>query len=188
MKQILATSRLLLREFDDDDLDNLLALDSDPEVMRYIGDGTVSTREQLEQALPRVQAAYERHPGLGIWALELAEDQRFLGWACLKYLDQSEHVEVGYRLLKDAWGKGYATEIAQALVQYGWEKMELERIVGITHPENKASQRVLEKCGLVRNGDGEFYGHPVFSLTSPDPTPSNLRSRVREDVERLDAI
>jgi ribosomal-protein-alanine N-acetyltransferase len=155
---ILKTNRLRLREFEEGDVELLFALDSDPDVMRYISDGKTSTREHIEQAIPRLCAYYEKHPGFGIWVAELKESREFIGWACLKHLDQSELIEVGYRLKKDFWNQGYATEAAEALIQYGFGERGLDKIVAITNPDNKASQRVLEKCGLTRNGSGIYYG------------------------------
>lgn len=158
MTTILETNRLRLREFEDSDVESLFALDSDPDVMRYISDGKTSTREHIEQAIPRVRAYYQEHAGLGIWVAELKESREFIGWACLKHLDQTDLIEVGYRLMKEFWNQGYATEAAAALIQYGFDEHGLDKIVAITNPENKASQRVLEKCGLTRNGSGTYYG------------------------------
>jgi len=169
MTTILETKRLRLREIEPADLESLYALDSDPQVMRYIGDGTPSTMEKLEKGIPRVRAYYEKHPGFGIWLTELKENGQFLGWSALKYLDQTEMIEVGYRLMKAAWNQGYATEAAQSLIEYGWQQHNLQRIVAVTHPDNHASQRVLQKCGLVLEGSGKFYGGEclTFAINRP---------------------
>ena len=82
----------------------------------------------------------------------------FIGWGCLKYTPPTCDVEVGYRLLHEAWGQGYATEIATALVRYGFGTLTLDRIIGVTHPGNTASQRVLLKSGLADAGWGRYYG------------------------------
>lgn len=158
MKTILETDRLCLREFVEDDVDSLFALDSDHEVMRYITDGEPRSREQIEQALNRVWAYYQKHPGFGIWLIELKVTRKFLGWVCLKHLGDTEMIEVGYRLMKDAWNQGYATEAAAAVIEYGFHERGLTKIVAVTHPDNTASQRVLEKCGLQPNGSGTYYG------------------------------
>jgi ribosomal-protein-alanine N-acetyltransferase len=158
MKTIIETDRLCLREFMEDDVDSLFALDSDPEVMRYIANGEPRTRDEIEQALNRVCAYYQKHPGFGIWLVELKETGEFIGWACLKHLGDTEMIEVGYRLMKDAWNQGYATEAAATVIEYGFNEKGLDKIVAVAHPDNKASQRVLEKCGLQRNGSGTYYG------------------------------
>jgi RimJ/RimL family protein N-acetyltransferase len=175
----LETARLSLREFHADDADNLYRLDRNPCVMRYIGDGSVATRASVTAALERAAKHYRNYPGLGVWPAEERTSGEFVGWFCLKYVrgqttfsgnvggtassagetwsDPTVEVELGYRLLPDAWGYGYATEGAQALVRYGFETLGLYRIIGLTHPGNMASQRVLRKAGLRDAGWGRYY-------------------------------
>jgi ribosomal-protein-alanine N-acetyltransferase len=156
-----ATSRLVLRAFRSADIDDVFRLDSDPRVMRYIGDGSVHKRAQVAAALARAGAYYRNYPGLGVWPVEERAGGRFIGWFCLKYVPDTVEVEVGYRLLPEAWGKGYATEGASALLRYGFDVLGLYRIIGITHPENAASQRVLQKAGLSDRGWGRYYDRRV---------------------------
>lgn len=153
---LVETKRLRLREFNMEDLEALTLLDSDPEVMRYISDGRPREANVIESSLKLTLEYYRNHPGLGVWANEL-RDGTMIGWACLKNLDKTEEIEVGYRYYKAHWGQGYATEAAQALVQHGFESIELQEIVGITHPGNLASQRVLQKAGLQPDGSGHYY-------------------------------
>lgn len=155
---ILETRRLRLREFEDSpaDLESLLALDSDPDVMRYIGDGATCNREQIQTAIRRVCAYYGENPGLGIWHAERKDTGAFMGWACLKHLGETGLIEAGYRLMKAQWNQGFATEAARALVDHGFRSLALAKIVAITHPLNLASQRVLEKVGFLRNGSLRF--------------------------------
>jgi RimJ/RimL family protein N-acetyltransferase len=165
---LLATRRLRLREFRPDDLEHLCRLDSDPRVMRYIGDGSVGTRASVAEALARATKYYRNYPGLGVWPAEECDGQAFIGWFCLKYVPKTVEVEVGYRLLPEAWGRGYATEGARALVRHGFAELGLVRIIGLTHPENLASQRVLAKAGLRDAGWGRYYGRDLrlFAATS----------------------
>lgn len=137
--------------------------------MRYIGDGSVRTREEVLATLARAPGYYRNYPGLGVWASEERKGGRFIGWFCLKYMPDAGDVEVGYRLLPGAWGKGYATEGASALVRYGFETLGLYRIVGVTHPENAASQRVLCKAGLRDSGWTRYWERDVrlFAAESP---------------------
>lgn len=158
MTTILETQRLRLREFEPGDAASLFALDSDPEVMRFIGDGSPCRREDVERAITRVRDYYRQRPGLGIWLAEQKDSGEFVGWACLKHLNQTDQIELGYRLMRFAWNQGFATEAGLALIQYGRQEHKLTEIVAVTHPDNKASQRVLEKCGMVRIGIGEYYG------------------------------
>src|SRR6266571_4979973 len=115
----LETKRLMLRRFTADDIDNLVELDSDPHVMRYINGGRATPREEIENAvLPRLLAYYERYEGYGFWAAVEKATGDFLGWFALHPRDDvpPDDVELGYRLRRSAWGCGYATEGSRALV------------------------------------------------------------------------
>ena len=155
------TKRLALSEITCDDGNELFELDADPRVMRYIGTGHVSTREQVDEALRRIPRAYALYPGLGTWRATRRDNGDFVGWFALKYIPGTTEIEVGYRLRFGAWGKGFATEGAAALVRHGFDDLGLYRILGVTHPDNTASQRVLVKVGLADAGWGHYYGRPV---------------------------
>lgn len=154
---LLETERLILRRYNRDDLDRLDRLNSNVEVMRYIGDGSLRTREQTLASIIRTQRVYELFPGLGFWIAEEKPKRKFVGVFALIYIPQTVEVEVGYRLAKSAWGRGLATEGASALVRYGILELGLDRVVGLTHPDNAASQNVLMKSGLERRGMGHYY-------------------------------
>jgi RimJ/RimL family protein N-acetyltransferase len=155
------TRRLVLSEITVDDGNELHELDTDPRVMQYIGSGRVSTREQIDDALRRIPRAYLLYPGLGTWRATRRDNGDFVGWFALKYIPGTTEVEVGYRLRFGAWGRGLATEGARALVRHGFDDLGLYRIVGVTHPDNLASQRVLMKAGLADAGWGHYYNRPV---------------------------
>jgi RimJ/RimL family protein N-acetyltransferase len=157
----LLTERLALREFTRDDVDDLAALDGDPRVMRYIGDGSVGTRALCEAGIERVLARYAEDNGLGLWHATRRDDGRFVGWVSLKPCGDSPDIEVGYRLMHDAWGQGFATELARTMVRRGFDEVGLDRIIGVTHPENLASQRVLMKAGMRDEGWGRYYGRDL---------------------------
>lgn len=126
--------------------------------MRYIRKPDATIEETKAYFNERILSTYN-DDGFGVWALELS-DGTFAGFALLIALKGTGEKEIGYRLHKKFWGYSYATEIANALVEYGFD-IGLKRIVGITHPENFASQRVLEKCGLVYERDTTHAGVPV---------------------------
>lgn len=153
----LRTPRLALREFHAGDADNLYLLNSDPRVMRYIGDGSLATRKSVAAAIASATDYYRNYPGLGVWPAEERASGGFIGWFCLKYVPKTVEVELGYRLLVEAWGRGYATEGASALLRYGFDELGLYRIIGLTHADNAASQRVLQKAGLSNAGWGRYY-------------------------------
>src|SRR5512142_3405407 len=141
----LLTLRLALHEITRDHGNELYELDADPRVMRYIGSGRASTRDQVDAVMRRLPRAYALYPGLGTWRATRRDNGDFIGWFALKYVPGTAEVEVGYRLRYGAWGQGYATEGARELVRYGFDDLGLHRIIGVTHPANVASQRVLEK-------------------------------------------
>jgi len=152
-----ATARLELRDVAPGDVEAFFKLDRDPQVMRYIGDGSVGTRATAAAAVGRAAKYYALYPGLGKWCAEERSSGRFIGWFSLNYVPKTVEVEVGYRLLPGAWGRGFATEGARALVSHGFETLGLYRIIGLTHPDNAASQRVLQKAGLRDAGWGRYY-------------------------------
>jgi RimJ/RimL family protein N-acetyltransferase len=100
---------------------------------------------------------YVEHPGQGVWHVSRRDDGRFVGWVSLKFAGESPDVEVGYRLVFDAWGSGFATELARAMLGRGFDLLQLDRIIGVTHPDNHASQRVLAKVGMRDEGWGRYY-------------------------------
>jgi ribosomal-protein-alanine N-acetyltransferase len=152
------TLRIALREFAPGDGEDLLSLDSLPEVMRYIGDGSVvADRATCEAAIPLIMRRYAERPGTGSWHASRRDDGRFVGWVSLKHAGESPDIEIGYRLMPHAWGQGIATELARAMVRRGFDELGLERIIGVTHPDNLASQRVLLKIGMRDKGWGRYY-------------------------------
>lgn len=159
------TARLTLRRFTEDDLDRLDAMYSDPEITRYVGG--LKTREQTQEMLrTRFIEYYAQNPGLGVWATHERTSGRFLGMHLLNNIQGETDIQVGYVLTRDAWGSGYATEMASALLRYGFESLRLQRICAITDLPNVASQRVLLKIGLRRNGERSF-AHPAYAASGP---------------------
>jgi RimJ/RimL family protein N-acetyltransferase len=147
----LETERLILRRFTADDVDLLVELDSDPEVMRYITGGLPTSREEIENdMLPGWLSYYERFAGFGFWAVIEKSSGDFLGW--FHFRPQPGHsaddIELGYRLRKSAWGKGYGTEGSRALIRKGFLELGVQRVYAGTMVVNTASRRVMEKAGL----------------------------------------
>lgn len=151
MESFLETDRLLLRRFTPHDVDNLVELDSDPEVMRFINGGRPTPREEIEDdVLPAFLAYYERFASYGFWAAEEKATGEFLGWFHFRPAKGAPpgEIELGYRLRKAAWGKGYATEGSRALIEKGFTDLRVERVVANTMVVNVASRHVMEKAGL----------------------------------------
>ena len=152
MQVFLETERFVLRRFTEADVDNLFDLDSDPEVMRFITGGRPTPRDVIRnETLARFLHYYERFAGYGFWAAIEKSTGEFLGWFHFRPPEGSDpdEVELGYRLRRSAWGKGYATEGSRALIHKGFAELGVRRVVASTMAVNVASRRVMEKAGLT---------------------------------------
>lgn len=144
---ILITDRLLLREFTETDIDLIYKLDSNPTVMEFIRPPT-KTLEEANVTYQKILNTRKKDIRFGNWIGVTKSDNQPIGWFCLKDLDNTTTIEVGFRLLPEFWGYGYATEGAKALIKYGFEQCNLPFIAGVTKPENIRSKNALQKCGL----------------------------------------
>jgi len=146
----IATPRLLLRPFTEADDHHLFTLDSDPQVTRYVNGGQPPDMERIRtQVIPRFLDFQQRYEGLGFYAVEEKESRDFIGWFHFRPKRGNESViELGYRLMRKAWGKGYATEGAQALLAHGFTEFGVLCVEATALVANAASIRVMEKCGL----------------------------------------
>jgi RimJ/RimL family protein N-acetyltransferase len=173
MKVFLQTERLLLRRFTGDDVDNLVELDSDPDVMRFINGGRPTPRREIEnEVLPAFLGYYERFAGYGFWAVVERSTGSFVGWFHLRPAEgPSDEVELGYRLRRSAWGNGYATEGSRALIDKAFAELGVRRVFASTMVVNVASRRVMEKAGLR------------FVRTFHQPWPDRIEGEEEGDVE-----
>lgn len=156
----LATSRLVLREFLSEDASGFFAMNNDPLVLQFTGDQPFTTIAAAE-AFIRDYDHYQRY-GFGRWSVIRQSDGAFLGFCGLKYHPNHDYIDLGFRLSREHWGQGYATEAALACLRYGWAELQLARVVGRVRQENLASINVLEKIGMRRIEDFDFEGHPGF--------------------------
>ena len=154
-KTILTTSRLILREFELSDDVVMFELNSDPDVMKYTGDVYFESVEKARELIANY-SDYKRN-GFGRNTVLLKETSEVLGWCGLKELEDGT-VDIGYRFLKKHWNKGYATESAKAIIDYGFKNYGLTEIIGNADADNIGSVRVFEKLGMEfvckRNYDG----------------------------------
>ena len=177
MDVFLETERLVLRRFTSADADNLVSLDADPDVMRFVTGGIPTSRAEIQnEVLPAFLAYYQRYEGYGFWAAIEKATGEFLGWFHFRPRQDSPpgQVELGYRLRKSAWGKGYATEGSRALIRKGFTEHGVQRVVAGAMAVNLASRRVMEKAGLklVRTFhepwpypiDGDQFGEVEYAL------------------------
>lgn len=161
----LTTPRLGLRRFTAQDADWLVALYADAEVTRYLG-GT-KDRATIEDLFHRrFLRYYDEHPGLGIWMTVERPGGRPVGFHLLNHIQGESIIQIGFTLIGPAWGMGLGTEMASALLRYGFTDLELPRIVGMASLGNLASQRVLLKIGLHRRGERAFP-HPAYASEGP---------------------
>ncbi len=153
----LGTERLRLRRFTPADLEPLLGVFGDPEVMRYVG----AERRPLDQpevaALMALAESQWQRQGFGLLAVVERETGRLIGEAGLQPLEQGPDIETGYTLARAAWGRGYATEAARAILRWGFAGLGLQRVVAVADPANAASLRVLDRLGMTRLGVRHCY-------------------------------
>ena len=169
MNIIIETNRLLLRTFTEYDTNLIYELNLDPDVTRYTHDpikDLAHAAEILEKVIIPQYVLYNH----GRWAVHVRSSLEFLGWCGLKYRSELNEIDLGYRFKKEGWGKGYATEAAWASIQYGFEKIGLQRIVARAEIDNIASWKVLEKCGMTYIGDEEVDGYPVKTYEILNPS------------------
>lgn len=151
MRVHLETERLLLREFTAADVEVLVELDSDPEVMHYITNGAPTPRDEIErEVLPAFLDYHRRTPGFGFWAAVDKATGEFLGWFHFRPAPghPADEPELGYRLRRAAWGKGYAVEGSRALIDQGFRELQVRRVLAETMTVHTASRRVMERCGM----------------------------------------
>jgi RimJ/RimL family protein N-acetyltransferase len=146
----LETARLRLRRLTVDDVDHLYELDADPLVMRYINGGRETPRDEVaHEVLPRMMRWYDVRTDVGHWAGELVASGEFVGWFGLSPVDDDPaDLSLGYRLRREFWGQGLASEGCRALVRAAFNDIGAERVSAETMTANKASRRVMEKAGL----------------------------------------
>jgi RimJ/RimL family protein N-acetyltransferase len=173
----LRTPRLLLRQWRDSDREPYARLNADPEVMRFFP--SLQTREQSDRSIDAWSHELEQR-GWSNWAVERLQDERFIGFVGLtipkRALPFMPCVEIGYRLAKEYWGQGFATEAGQECLQFGFEALNLEAIVSFTARLNTPSQAVMKRLGLS-NANADFE-HPAV------PEGSALRPHVLYRVTR----
>ena len=155
------TERLLLRMFRREDLDNLAGLFSDPEVMRYVGEGDTVDREETDKALQSIIKHWATH-GFGRWAAVDRVTNEFVGFGGLRSLLGTP--EVVYHFATAQWGKGLATELARASLRFGFEERSFDRIVAVAKPKNAASIHVMEKLGMHYEMHASYYGIDVIQF------------------------
>lgn len=157
---MIETERLFLRRWREEDKTPFYKMNSDPDVMRFLP--KLLTQEESDAMVDRIEDHFERN-GFSWWALEKRENGEFIGFAGLVIPTFEAHftpcVEIGWRLAKAHWKNGYATEAANAALEFGFSKLGLQEIISITVPANRPSIAVMERLGMKRKPSDDF-DHP----------------------------
>jgi RimJ/RimL family protein N-acetyltransferase len=178
---MIETERLLIRPWREGDREEYLASCNSEAVTAHLG-GPAKV-EHIDAALARIARSQDEQ-GFSFWAVERKSDGRFLGYCGLKLTNLpgtpvEKDIEIGWRLREDAWGQGYASEAAEAVLAWAWANLSVERIVSFTIPANAPSRRVMERIGMIRRPDLDF-GHPAYPAGHP------LSAHVAYAAERPD--
>jgi ribosomal-protein-alanine N-acetyltransferase len=155
MKTVIETKRTYLRQWEREDLETYYKIISDPLVLKYLPIDYIT----YEQVRDKIEARIEQHDKYGfcMWAVIFKENNELIGHSGLQYIRDTQDIEVGYAFSPKYWGMGLATETAMAALEYGFNELKINTIVGLAVPENKASRSVLEKIGLKFVGPTDKY-------------------------------
>lgn len=179
----LRTKRLLLRRWTDDDREPFAQINADPVVMRYRS--KTLTREESYRLIDEIEACFDRH-GFGQWVVERTADQRVIGFVGLEIADANAPfdppVHIGWHLARDAWGHGYATEAAEAVLDFTFDEVGLAQVVAHTTALNERSEAVMRRLGMTHDAEDDFApwyppGHPKRRFVLYRMTAANWRER-----------
>lgn len=160
MDHTLETGRLRLRMFRNDDIDAYHAMCSDPEVMQFMADGKPLTRLEAWRQMAAILGHWQLR-GYGSWVLEEKSSGRLIGRAGFINPETWPALEIGWALARESWGRGYATEAARAVLDYGRARLGIARVISLIHPQNTRSVGVAERLGGRRDTEIEFFGKTV---------------------------
>jgi RimJ/RimL family protein N-acetyltransferase len=169
----LLTDRLFFRPFRETDQDDLAALDGDPEVMRFLGDGRPHDRDQARERLDHLIGHWRQH-GFGVWAL-FARGGGFVGRCGVAYRHHPSAAELAYALTRASWGKGLATEAVRMALQHAFAVVRLPRVVAFARADNLASRRILEKVGMTLVGPHSYGGFAAVLYQIENPSAAARR-------------
>lgn len=163
------SARLSFLPFKYGDEEEMMDLNSNPEVVRYTGDSAFSNKQEATTVIEYLLEQYERF-GYGRMAVYLKENNEFIGFCGLKYHPETGETDLGYRLKRTYWSKGLATEAAMFFLNWGFNKLNLKVIVGRVAKDNLASIRVLQKIGMKKLREEDCGHHPgiIFSINKSD--------------------
>lgn len=194
MKTITETERLIIREIEISDTDVMLELHSDPEVHRYLGNNTITSREGIIDAINSLGKQYADF-GVGRWAMINKKTNEFIGWTGLQFVTESinnhkNYYDLGYRLLKKFWGQGFATESTFASIDYVFNKLGATEIYAMADIDNVGSNKILKNVGLrfVESFDDEGVKHNWYKLTSSEYKSKKYKSEILNKICYTDLV
>jgi RimJ/RimL family protein N-acetyltransferase len=164
MMKVLYTERLVLRDWQPDDVKRWAEINADPEVREFLGG--LWTEAQAAASIDRYREGFAAN-GFGFWALAERENGRLVGMAGLDVVDPETPftgVEIGWRLARDAWGRGYATEAARAVLEEAFGPLGLDEVFALTETENVKSQAVMRRIGMEHVPAKDFDNQVVFHI------------------------
>ncbi|MEL6812549.1 MAG: GNAT family N-acetyltransferase [Bacteroidota bacterium] len=168
MKQpTIETERLIIRELLPSDAEGMFELDSNPKVHLYLGNNPVDSMEKIHEVITMIRKQYIDN-GIGRWAVEEKATGKFVGWTGFKVNTElvinhmKDVFDLGYRFIKSAWGKGYASETAFACMEYAFENLDFDPIYGAADVKNAASNHILKKVGMKFVNEFDFEGDPHY--------------------------
>lgn len=154
--QVEATKRLRLEIMDANDADLLFELDQDPEVMKYINGGEMTTMKEIEEIMvPRMESFTNKAKGWGLWKVSVIESDSFIGWVLVRPMSffsdapEYDNIELGWRFKQDSWGKGYATEAALKLQQEILKQLGVSAVSAVALEDNSGSINIMKKLGMT---------------------------------------
>lgn len=185
-KILIETERLVLRELEYTDGNDLFEMDSDPEVHLFIENNPVKSMDEITKVIEMLKKQYEEN-GIARWAVVDKLTNECVGWSGLKYFNQplnnhTNFYELGYRFKKKHWGKGFATESSIAILDYGFKNLNFDAIFAITDPKNVNSKKVLAKLGFNFQETFDYEGDPTdwFELKK-----TNWKKRVEPAIHPI---
>lgn len=167
---MIETQRLTIREFTQDDFDDFASLVADPEVMRFSLKGPLDQQEAKKYFQSRILAHYQEN-GFGLWALVLKEEKTLIGFAGLitQEIEGKKKIELAYRLLPTYWGRGLASEAANAISEYAFTKLQLKDLISIIDTANHRSLLLAKRLGMNSLKKTQFHGFEVFVYARSNP-------------------
>jgi ribosomal-protein-alanine N-acetyltransferase len=170
-----ATDRLILRRMNKSDINEIFKMRSDSEIMRFIREPQTNPDETWNW-IKLVSSEWETTK-IGFCAVVEKDSMNTIGWCGLWRLKETDEIEVGYAIAKEYQRKGFATEAAAAVLEYGFDEIDLEEIVAVAYPDNAASQNVMKQLGMSFDYTGEFYGRELVHYSISKTTWKNRKDQ-----------